>query len=208
MEAGEGEPLVWLHGGFGLHPTAGTDLLTRSFHLIAFELPGIRLERQTTSTVQSFDELSENSRGRDRRSRSPPVPPARDLLRRRDRAPSRARSSGRRDRLDPRVSGGVPAARLDSSGSGDRSARPAPASRAGASGGDRSGGDAEAERARQPLVADDRSGGAGRSPARAARSDAGDVRGRRHLDARRACAHVLRKRSGVRHPYSFTTPRT
>ena len=38
--AGEGEPLVWLHGGFGLHPTVGTDLLTGSFRLVAFELPG------------------------------------------------------------------------------------------------------------------------------------------------------------------------
>ena len=58
MVAGEGEPLVWLHGGFGLHPTAGTDLLTRSFHLIAFELPGFGPSGDD-ETVQSFDELSE-----------------------------------------------------------------------------------------------------------------------------------------------------
>jgi pimeloyl-ACP methyl ester carboxylesterase len=56
--AGEGEPLVWLHGGFGLHPTPGTDLLTRSFHLIAFELPGFGSSGHD-ETVQSFDELSE-----------------------------------------------------------------------------------------------------------------------------------------------------
>jgi pimeloyl-ACP methyl ester carboxylesterase len=56
--AGEGEPLVWLHGGFGLHPTPGTDLLTRSFHLIAFELPGFGSSVHD-ETVQSFDELSE-----------------------------------------------------------------------------------------------------------------------------------------------------
>ena len=40
IEAGEGEPLVWLHGGAGLHPSAGTDLLTRRFRVIALELPG------------------------------------------------------------------------------------------------------------------------------------------------------------------------
>ncbi len=159
-------------------------------------------------TVQSFDELSEIVAGAIDALGLTPVRPARDLVRRRHRAASCARSSGRRVRLDPRVSRGVPAPRLDPSGPGDRSARPAPASRAGASRGDRSGGDAEAERARQPLVADDRSRGAGRSPARPARSDAGDVRGRRYLDSTRACAPCIAKTPRSAHPYSFTTPRT
>ena len=58
LVAGEGEPLVWLHGGFGLHPTAGTDLLTRNFRLIAFELPGFGSSGHG-ETVQSFDGLSQ-----------------------------------------------------------------------------------------------------------------------------------------------------
>lgn len=58
VEAGEGEPLVWLHGGGGLHPNAGTDLLTRRFRLIALELPGFGSSWQLT-TARTFDELSE-----------------------------------------------------------------------------------------------------------------------------------------------------
>ena len=110
MVAGEGEPLVWLHGGFGLHPTAGTDLLTRSFHLIAFELPGIRSERRRRDRPIVRRAQRKVAGAIDALGLSP-VRPARDLVRRRDRAPSRARSSGRRVRLDPRVSRGVPAAR-------------------------------------------------------------------------------------------------
>jgi pimeloyl-ACP methyl ester carboxylesterase len=58
LEAGDGEPLVWLHGGSGVHPSAGTDLLTRRFHVVAPEMPGFgsSLER---ATAASFDELSE-----------------------------------------------------------------------------------------------------------------------------------------------------
>ena len=57
-EAGDGETLVWLPGGGGLHTTAGTDLLTRSFRVVALELPGFgsSVERDT---ARSFDELSE-----------------------------------------------------------------------------------------------------------------------------------------------------
>jgi pimeloyl-ACP methyl ester carboxylesterase len=58
VEAGEGEPLVWLHGGGGLHPNAGTDLLTRRFRVIALELPGFGSSWQLTS-ARTFDELSE-----------------------------------------------------------------------------------------------------------------------------------------------------
>ncbi len=58
VEAGEGELLVWMHGGGGLHPCTGTDLLTGSFRLVAPELPGFgsSLERDTAA---SFDELAE-----------------------------------------------------------------------------------------------------------------------------------------------------
>ena len=58
VEAGEGEPLVWLHGGAGLHPSAGTDLLTRRFRVIALELPGFGSSWRLTS-ARTFDELSE-----------------------------------------------------------------------------------------------------------------------------------------------------
>lgn len=58
LEAGDGESLVWLHGGSGVHASAGTDLLTRTFHVVAPEMPGFgsSLERDTAA---SFDELSE-----------------------------------------------------------------------------------------------------------------------------------------------------
>lgn len=58
LEAGTGEPLVWLHGGFGLYPSSGTDLLTRSFRVIAIELPGFGSSVELNS-ANSFDELSE-----------------------------------------------------------------------------------------------------------------------------------------------------
>ena len=58
VEAGKGEPLVWLHGGFGLYPSPGTDLLTRSFRLVAIELPGFGSSVEH-DTARSFDELSE-----------------------------------------------------------------------------------------------------------------------------------------------------
>jgi len=58
IEAGEGEPLVWLHGGGGLHPSTGTDLLTESFRVLATELPGFGSSWRL-STARTFDELSE-----------------------------------------------------------------------------------------------------------------------------------------------------
>lgn len=58
VEAGEGVPLVWLHGGFGLYPSAGTDLLADSFRLVALELPGFGSSLQLDS-ARTFDELSE-----------------------------------------------------------------------------------------------------------------------------------------------------
>ena len=58
IEAGEGEPLVWLHGGGGLHPSTGTDLLTASFRVVAIELPGFGSSRRPDG-ARTFDELSE-----------------------------------------------------------------------------------------------------------------------------------------------------
>jgi pimeloyl-ACP methyl ester carboxylesterase len=58
VQAGDGEPLVWLHGGGGLHPNAGTDLLTRNFRVVALELPGFGSSGHLDS-ARTFDELSE-----------------------------------------------------------------------------------------------------------------------------------------------------
>lgn len=58
IEAGSGEALVWLHGGAGLYTSAGTDLLTESFRVVAFELPGFGSSWQL-ATATTFDELSE-----------------------------------------------------------------------------------------------------------------------------------------------------
>lgn len=58
IEAGEGEPLVWLHGGGGLYPSVGTNLLTESFRVVAIELPGFGSSWQL-GTARTFDELSE-----------------------------------------------------------------------------------------------------------------------------------------------------
>ena len=58
LEAGQGSTLVWLHGAGGLYLTAGTDLLTEHFRLIALELPGFGSSAEYDS-ARSFDELSE-----------------------------------------------------------------------------------------------------------------------------------------------------
>jgi pimeloyl-ACP methyl ester carboxylesterase len=52
MEAGEGPPLVVLHGAGGFSLTRGHDLLSRQFRVIAFEMPG-------------FGRSPENTRSRD-----------------------------------------------------------------------------------------------------------------------------------------------
>ena len=58
VEAGEGAPLVWLHGGFGLHSSAGTDLLAQSFRIVALEMPGFG-SSSGLGSARTFDELSE-----------------------------------------------------------------------------------------------------------------------------------------------------
>ena len=52
MEAGQGTPLVHLHGAGGLRLTPAHDLLSRQYRVIAFEMPG-------------FGQSPENSRTRD-----------------------------------------------------------------------------------------------------------------------------------------------
>ena len=52
MEAGQGPPLVHLHGAGGLRVTPAHDLLSRQFRVIAFEMPG-------------FGQSPENNRTRD-----------------------------------------------------------------------------------------------------------------------------------------------
>jgi pimeloyl-ACP methyl ester carboxylesterase len=55
QEAGEGPPLVHLHGAGGLRLTPAHDLLSRAFRVIAFEMPGFgTTENQKTQTVQDL----------------------------------------------------------------------------------------------------------------------------------------------------------
>jgi pimeloyl-ACP methyl ester carboxylesterase len=57
MWAGEGPPLVHLHGGGGLRLTPAHDLLSRQFRVIAFEMPGFGQSLENTRT-QSMPELA------------------------------------------------------------------------------------------------------------------------------------------------------
>src|SRR5690349_23756091 len=50
MEAGEGMPLVHLHGAGGLRLTPAHDLLSRQFRVIAFEMPGFGDSPENTRT--------------------------------------------------------------------------------------------------------------------------------------------------------------
>ena len=57
LEAGDGQPVVYLHGGGGLHVSAGLGLLARRFHIHAFELPGFGRSPENVRS-QSLDELA------------------------------------------------------------------------------------------------------------------------------------------------------
>ena len=58
LEAGSGEPIVYLHGGGGLHLSPAHDLLSAQFRVLAFELPGFGRSPENIRT-QSLDELAE-----------------------------------------------------------------------------------------------------------------------------------------------------
>ena len=57
MEAGQGAPLVHLHGAGGLRLTRGHDLLSRHFRVVAFEMPGFGPSPENTRT-RSMPELA------------------------------------------------------------------------------------------------------------------------------------------------------
>jgi pimeloyl-ACP methyl ester carboxylesterase len=57
MEAGQGPPLLHLHGAGGLHLTRGHDLLSRHRRVIAFEMPGFGRSAENTRT-QTMEELA------------------------------------------------------------------------------------------------------------------------------------------------------
>jgi pimeloyl-ACP methyl ester carboxylesterase len=57
MEAGQGPPLIHLHGAGGLRLTPGHDLLSRQFRVIAFEMPGFGQSPENTRT-QTMPELA------------------------------------------------------------------------------------------------------------------------------------------------------
>jgi pimeloyl-ACP methyl ester carboxylesterase len=50
MEAGQGPPLVHLHGAGGMRLTPGHDLLSRHYRVIAFEMPGFGASPENTRT--------------------------------------------------------------------------------------------------------------------------------------------------------------
>jgi len=50
LQAGDGPPLVHLHGAGGLRLTPAHDLLSRQFRVIAFEMPGFGESRENTQT--------------------------------------------------------------------------------------------------------------------------------------------------------------
>ena len=50
LEAGQGPPLVHIHGAGGLHLTPAHDLLSRRFRVIALEMPGFGRSPETTRT--------------------------------------------------------------------------------------------------------------------------------------------------------------
>ena len=57
MQAGEGAPLVHLHGAGGLRLTPAHDLLARRFRVVAFEMPGFGQSPENTRT-RSMPELA------------------------------------------------------------------------------------------------------------------------------------------------------
>jgi len=57
MEAGEGAPLVHLHGAGGLRVTPAHDLLARHFRVVAFEMPGFGQSPENSRT-RSMPELA------------------------------------------------------------------------------------------------------------------------------------------------------
>jgi pimeloyl-ACP methyl ester carboxylesterase len=57
MEAGQGAPLVHLHGAGGLRLTPAHDLLSRQFRVVAFEMPGLG-ESPENSRTRDMPELA------------------------------------------------------------------------------------------------------------------------------------------------------
>ena len=55
MEAGQGMPLVHLHGAGGMRLTRGHDLLSRHYRVIAFEMPGFGQSPENTRTKTISD---------------------------------------------------------------------------------------------------------------------------------------------------------
>jgi pimeloyl-ACP methyl ester carboxylesterase len=58
LEAGAGDPIVYLHGGGGLHLTGTLELLAESFRVVALEIPGFGASPENARTA-SLEELAE-----------------------------------------------------------------------------------------------------------------------------------------------------
>ena len=195
VQAGEGEPLVWLHGGGGLHPSAGTDLLTRSFHVVAFELPGFGSSLEQDG-AKSFDELSEQvAGGIQALGLSEYVLHGTSF----GGATALHIALNHPDRVTRLILESPAAFRppeeLGPAGPRDHAARALPPSQPCASRAHRPRGDAEAARARRSPVPDGRPAGAGRPSTRPLRARARDVRRLRPFDASCVGPAVLRERA-------------
>ena len=57
MEAGDGPPLIHLHGAGGLRLTRAHDLLSQTFRVIVFEMPGFGMSHENAQT-QSMAEMA------------------------------------------------------------------------------------------------------------------------------------------------------
>src|SRR5438093_5106624 len=62
VEFGEGTPIVYLHGGGGLHIDRSLELLAESFRIVAFEMPGFGGSPANTRTA-TLAELAETMAG-------------------------------------------------------------------------------------------------------------------------------------------------
>ena len=55
MQAGQGTPLVHLHGAGGMRMTRAHDLLSRRYRVIVFEMPGFGASTENTRTQTLSD---------------------------------------------------------------------------------------------------------------------------------------------------------
>jgi len=55
LEAGEGAPVVYIHGGGGLHPSRAHALLAERYRVLALEVPGFGASEANTRSTSYHD---------------------------------------------------------------------------------------------------------------------------------------------------------